>query len=250
MGNSGGALIDAKGRLVGINSAIISTTHGNIGIGLAIPVNLAAGIMRSLIETGSVTRGYLGVQVEPVTSEVAEALSLKKETKAVIVTGITKGGPAEKAGLKRSDAILSIDDRGVTSLQDLRLLISQLAPDTDIAIKILRDGKEITVNARLGRLTDDASQNALFTGVEIVRLTGELRRQLNLDDRIDGLVVTTVDRESPYAQLLPPNMVILEINRLAVPDLETARRLIQPGRNLLLVYVHGAYRYIAIMVKG
>jgi serine protease Do/serine protease DegQ len=123
LGNSGGALIDAKGRLVGINSAIVSTTHGNIGIGLAIPVNLAASIMHSLIETGSVNRGYLGISVDPISPEEAAKLGLKKDTKAVIVKVVTPDSPAEKAGLKLSDAILSIDDKPVTSVQDLRLLV-------------------------------------------------------------------------------------------------------------------------------
>jgi len=250
MGNSGGALVDAKGRLVGINSAIVSTTHGNIGIGLAIPVNLAASIMNSLTESGSVTRGYLGVSVEPVSSEVAETLGLKKDTKAVIITFVTPGGPAEKAGLKRSDAILSIESKPVTSVQDLRLLVSQIPPDTEITLVIVREGKEKTLKAKLTRLTNDIAQNELLPGVEVARLNDELRRRLNIDDRIDGLVVTHVDRDSPSFDRITPNMVILEINRQPVTDLESARPLLQPGRNLLFVYNRGLYRYLVVVKES
>ncbi len=111
MGNSGGALIDAKGRLVGINSAIVSPSRGNIGIGFAVPVNMAAGVMKSLIETGTVSRGFLGVRADPVSPDVAEAIGLPKEAKGVIVTETSPDGPAEKAGIKRRDVILKVDDK-------------------------------------------------------------------------------------------------------------------------------------------
>jgi len=247
VGNSGGALVDAKGRLVGINSAIISTTHGNIGIGLAIPVNLAASIMTSLTESGSVTRGYLGISVDPVNIEIAETLGLKKDTKAVVITIVTPDSPAEKAGLKRSDAIFSIQGKPVTSVQDLRLLVSQMPPETEIDMKIIRDGKEKTLKATLGRLTDDNVQNELIPGVEVIRLSDELRRRLDIKDRIDGLVVTNVERNSPYFDRLAPNMVVLEINRRPAADLTGARQLLQPGRNLLYIYNRGLYRYIAVI---
>jgi len=249
MGNSGGALIDAKGRLIGINSAIISTTRGNIGIGLAIPVNLAASIMTSLTESGSVTRGYLGVSVDPVSAEVAETLGLRKDTKAVVVTVVSPDGPAEKAGLKPSDAIVSIEDKPVTSVQDLRLLVSQMPPDTEIAIKIFRDGKEKILRAKLGRLTNDTTPNKLLPGVEVTRLSGELRHQLGITDRIDGLVITSVDPNSPYFDRLVPDMVITEVNRRAVTDINTARQLLQPGRNLLFIYNRGVYRYMVVVTN-
>lgn len=245
LGNSGGALIDAKGRLVGINSAIISTTHGNIGIGLAIPVNLAASIMYSLIETGSVNRGYLGISVDSINPGNAEKLGLNKDTKAVIINEVTPNSPAEKAGLKLSDAILSINDKPVTSVQDLRLLVSQIPPDTEITINMVRTGKEITIKARLGLLADNA-KNEFLPGINVTRLTDELRQRINLSEHIDGLVVTDVERTSPYFERLTPNMVITEINRQPVTELNAARLLLQPGRNLLFVYSRGTYRYFAV----
>ena len=247
MGNSGGALVDAKGRLVGINSAIVSTTHGNIGIGLAIPINLAASIMTSLTETGSVTRGFLGISVEPISTDFMNTLGMKKDTKAVVVTKVSPGGPAEKAGLKQSDAIISIEDRPVTSVQDLRLLVSQMPPDTEITIKMVRDGEEKTLKAKLGRLTDDNTQNELIPGVEVAHLTEEHRRRLTINDRIEGLLITSIERNSPYFDRLTPNMVIMEINRQPATDLDAARLLLQPGRNVLYIYNRGLYRYIVVV---
>lgn len=248
-GNSGGALIDAKGRLIGINSAILSTTRGNIGIGFAVPVNLAASIMHSLIETGSVTRGFLGVQVDPLSPEVAETLNIKKDTRGVIVNVVTPGGPAEKAGVKRGDVITSINEHPVTSTQELRLLVAQLRPESDAEIKYVRDGKEKTLKVKLGKLTDVA-RDELLPGVHVVPLSPDVRRGLNLDPRIEeGLVVSEVDRDSDYIDRLSPKMVIIEINRVAVADMEAARQLLVPGRNLLLVIVRGAPKYVPISVK-
>lgn len=246
MGNSGGALVDAKGRLVGINSAIVSTSRGNIGIGLAIPVNLAASIMNSLVETGAVTRGYLGISVEPINPDVAETLGLKKESKAVVVTQVTPTSPAEKAGIRRSDVILSIEGKPVTSVQDLRLLVAQISPETEIAIKLVRDSSERTVKAKLGKLAPDNQVNELLPGVEMVRLSEEIRRRLGMPAQLEGIVIANVDRRSPYADRLTPNMAILEINRKPVADLDAARAALQPGRNLLLVYIRGTFRYLVV----
>ncbi|PTY02186.1 protease Do [Opitutaceae bacterium EW11] len=247
-GNSGGALIDAKGRLIGVNSAILSTTRGNIGIGFAVPVNLAASIMHSLIETGNVSRGFLGVQVDVLSPEVAEAAGLKKETRGVIVNDVTDGGPAEKAGVKRGDVITSINDKQVTSRQELRLLVAQLRPGSEVQLKYLRDGKEGVFKVKLGVLAD--SSDEIVRGVHTKKLTPELRRGLDLDQRIDeGLVITSVEPDSPYADRLVPNMLVIEINRKPVTDIESARQAIGPGRNLFLVIFRGVPRYIAVPVK-
>ncbi|HEU5081659.1 MAG TPA: Do family serine endopeptidase [Opitutaceae bacterium] len=248
-GNSGGALIDAKGRLVGINSAILSTSRGNIGIGFAVPVNLAASIMHSLIETGRVSRGFLGVEVDALSSEVAEALGLKKDTRGVIVNDLTAGGPAEKAGLQRGDVISAINDKPVASRQELRLIVAQLPPNSKATLRYFRDGKEKTLKVKLGTLGDVASDE-LLPGVHVARLTEDVRRSLNLDTRVDdGLVITTVDPSSPYADRLAPNMVIIEINRAPVSEVESARQLLGRGRNLFLVIARGAPRYVPIPVK-
>ena len=247
MGNSGGALVDAKGRLVGINSAILSPSRGSIGIGFAIPINLAANIMTSLITTGTVTRGYLGAAMQTATADIAEQLGLPKDSRGVIVTDVTAGGPAEKAGLQSSDVILAVNDQPVASVEELRLLVAEMAPGTKVIMKAVRDGKPISIPVTLEKLTENP--NELITGVSVQHLTDELRTQLNIDARVTGLLVTAVADDSPYADRLAANMVIVTINRTAVSDLGSALRLIQPGRNLFLVFNQGALSYLSVTVK-
>lgn len=247
MGNSGGALIDAKGRLVGINSAIVSTTRGNIGIGFAIPINLAASIMQSLIQTGTVARGSLGVSAETVTPDIAEYLSLPREVKGVVITDVTPGGPAAQAGLQRDDVVLGVDNRSVISMEDLRLIIAQTPPQTPVNLRVFREGKAMELKVTLGRLLDNPGE--LLAGIEVAPLTDDLRRQLNLDSRVTGLLITAVAPNSPYADRLVPNVVLVEINRSPVVDLNGAREQLHAGRNLLLVFYRGVYRYLTITIN-
>ncbi len=247
MGNSGGALIDAKGRLIGINSAIISTTRGNIGIGFAIPINLAASIMRSLVETGTVSRGFLGVSADPITPDVAEALGLSRGTRGLTITNITPDSPAEKAGLQLADVILAVDGRALSSLEDLRLVIAQASPGTKVTLRVARDGGEREVEVTLGALADRLTE--LLPGIEAAPLTDELRRQLGIDPRASGLIITKVEPGSPYADRLTTNVVVIEINRAAVADVASARELLREGRNLLLVYYRGGFRYISLTLR-
>ena len=260
MGNSGGALIDAKGRLAGINTAIVSTTRGNIGIGFAIPVNLASMVMHSLVETGSVSRGFLGVNVDPLTASLAEAMGLKKEARGVIVTQVEPGSPADKAGLSRGDAILSINGRVIASRQDLRLFISQFAPGTTVQVKAVRidskgrgrrgeEAKEMEMSIKLGKRANEMGSNEILPGVTVEPVTDDVRERLSLEDRVKGLVVTEVSSNSPFAEQFVPNVVILEINRVPVKDLDAARDAIVTGQNnLFLVLYRRAYRYLPVLV--
>ncbi len=247
MGNSGGALVDAKGRLVGINSAIISPSRGNIGIGFAIPVNFAASVMNSLVETGTVTRGYLGVTTETVTADVAEQLGLSKDAKGVAVTDISPDSPAEKAGLKRSDVILAINGKSVGTLEELRLVIAQMLPNSKVKIKLMRDSKERTLDVTLGKLAE--KPNELLAGVNASKLTDEVRKRSGLEARVSGLLITDIEESSPYADRLVAGMIVVEINRTPVTDLVGAKLALVQGRNLLLVNFRGAYRFVAVTVK-
>ena len=247
MGNSGGALVDAKGRLVGINSAIISPSRGNVGIGLAIPVNLASSVMQSLILTGTVSRGYLGVDTQDMSPDVAEQLGLPSSTKGLIVSDITGDSPADKAGLRVSDVVLSINDKLVASREDLRLAVAEFPPGTKISLKIIRDGRPATIAVVLGNQSENAS--GLLPGITAVTLADDTRRKLGIDPRVNGLLVTDVDASSPYADRLAVNMVIMEINRTAVTSLTSARSLLQKGRNLLLVYNNGTPGFLVVTVR-
>ncbi len=244
MGNSGGALIDAKGRFVGINSAIVSPSRGNIGIGFAVPVNMAANVMRSLIETGTVSRGFLGVGGDPITPDIAEQVHLPKDATGVIVTDTVPDGPADKAGLKRGDVILQVNGKAITNHDELRLTISQMAPGSKVALNVSRDGKPMTIDVTLTQFSE--RPNELLDGVEVGKLTDDVRHHLGIDSRITGLVVTKVDDKSDYTADLPQGAVVVEINRQPAEDLTAAKALLHPGRNLLLVYYQGFQRYVVV----
>jgi serine protease Do/serine protease DegQ len=247
-GNSGGALIDARGRLIGINSAILSTSQGNIGIGFAIPINLASSIMHSLIETGTVARGYLGVSTTQLSPDLAEEFKLPRDTKGVVIADLNPAdGPAAKAGLKRDDVITAINGRAVTSMEDLRLIVAQILPGTEVTIKYIRDGKTDTKKATLARRPDDVGPSGeLLTGVQVEPITAELRREYRIGEDVEGLVVTGIEEGSPYQGTLAQGVVIVTLNREAVTDLASAKQILRPGRNLAFIYYRGGYRYIII----
>jgi Do/DeqQ family serine protease len=249
-GNSGGALIDAKGRLVGINSAIVTNNQGSIGIGFAIPVNLARNIMNSLIETGTVMRGYLGVSTEPLTPDLAESFGVSKDTKGVVISDLpSANSPAAKAGLKREDIIVGINDKQVTNADDLRLMIAQTPPGTKVNVKFLREGKPQTVEVTLDQLQDDSAEGELLAGVSVKPLSDDLRRQMNIDDRVDGIVITDIKPQSIYGEIFPVGAVIEQINRVAVVDLVSAKRALRDGRNMALINYRGIYRYVVFTVR-
>jgi len=246
MGNSGGALVDARGRLVGVNSAILSPSRGNIGIGFAIPVNLAASIMNGLVEFGAVARGYLGVSTEAMTPDVAEQLGLAKDIRGVVIADIIPDTAADRAGLRRSDVILAINDHTITTVEELRLLVAQLAPGSDARLEVVRDGRKRTVNVTLDRVAE--SPNDLLTGVTVKVLESDDRRLLGMDARVSGLLITDVAEDSPFRGQLARNAVIMEINRTPVTDLASARNalLLQPNRALLAVYFRGVVRFVVV----
>jgi Do/DeqQ family serine protease len=252
MGNSGGALIDAHGRLVGINSAIITTSQGSIGIGFAIPINLASSIMNSLIETGTVSRGFMGVSTnpKPLTPDMAESFGAPKDTKGVIVTDLTPDGPALKAGLKREDIITGINGKPVASREDLRLIIAQTAPGTKITVSFLREGKPQSASVTLAKQPDEVEAEGEFLpGVTVAPLSGDLRKELRIDDRVEGLVITEIANTSPYRENFPQGAVIVQLNRVPVSDLATAKHALRDGRNLAFVYYRGVYRYVMFTIR-
>ena len=159
-GNSGGALVDAAGRLVGINTAILSRTGGNQGIGFAVPVNLARYVMERIVVDGKVTRGYLGVKIQPITSDIAKQSKLSQPVGALIAE-VTPGSPGEQAGLKPGDVVTEFDGKSVTDSRHLQLMVAEKPPGSRVSMKIVREGKEQTLTAQLGELPAQiASQRA------------------------------------------------------------------------------------------
>ena len=247
MGNSGGALVDAQGRLIGINTAILSTSRGNIGIGFAIPINMAAGVLRSLVNYGTVDRGFLGVSVQTVTPDLAEALEVPAGTKAVIITNVVEGSPAEKAGLVYDDVVLRVEGRVVASLEDLRLVVSQIPPGQNVTIDLIRDGEPQSIEVELGRLPGTGPAE-LLEGVEVAPLSSEDRDEMQAPRDLDGLKIVSVSEESPFARRLAEGMVVLEINRKSADTLSDARAHLRTGRNLFFVFYRGSFTYVPIMV--
>jgi len=250
-GNSGGALVDAKGRLVGLNSAILSSTGGNIGIGFAVPTNLAVSIFNSLVATGKVQRGYLGVSGQNLDAKLAESLGVPASTKGVAVSDIVKDSPAAKAGLKSNDILIKVNNRVVDSQLTLRLNVAQIVPGTEVSVVVLRDGKEKTLSVKVGNLDEQAgAADEIIPGVTVKTLDDELRNLFKLDKRLEGgVVIIAIDENSPYAEILVPGLVILEINRRPVADVKSAKAAIRPGLNALLVQYRGVRRFVTISVK-
>lgn len=248
-GNSGGALVDARGRVVGINTAIISTSRGSIGIGFAIPVNLAASVMRSLVATGVVARGYLGVQMQDLDAELAPRFGLT-DARGAIVVDVVPDSPAEKAGIRLDDVIVGFAGHPVADSSELRLLIAQVPPGTKAAVRLMRAGRPLELTAELGTLEDDSGRSAqeLFPGVSVSSMSAELREQYGIARNLTGLVVTDVARASGYGRILQPGTVIVKVNNELVADLRTARGLLGRGKNLLLINQRGTFRYIQVVV--
>ena len=243
-GNSGGALVDTAGRLVGINSQIVSPSGGNIGIGFAIPVRMAENVMTQLVNGGRVHRGQLGVSVQGVTSEMAESLGLSK-VEGALVGSVVKGSPAEKAGVERGDVIVSLDGEPVSDGNSLRNRIAGTAPGKAVALGLVRDGREKTVHVQLGELQsaradDERGEPAEGgrLGLTLQPLTPEDARRLGLDsDR--GLLVAEVDPAGPAAAAgFQPGDVIQEVNRKPVNTAAELRAAVKAaGRRPALVFV-------------
>ena len=211
------------------------------------PINLAASVMQSLIETGTVTRGFLGISAQAVPSEDAEALGLAKGTRGVLILEVTPGAPADKAGLKRGDVVLSIEGKGVTSWEDLRLIIAETTPGTKVKLAVSRNGKPLLVEALLAKY--DEKPDELIPGVNVTALTPEVRRRNNLPARLNGLMVTSVADDSPYRDQLVPNVLIVQIDREDATDLASAKAALNPGRHMLYVFYHGGMRVVRLDVE-
>jgi Do/DeqQ family serine protease len=234
-GNSGGALVNLRGELVGINSAIISRTGGNVGIGFAIPVNMVRPIMQQLIATGTVRRGLLGVKIQDVTPDIAATYALPGNSGALVYE-VNPDSAAEHAGIRIEDVIVSINGTRLRDSGSLRSAIGLLPPGEKVLVGFLRDGREQTVTAVLGELAattvtssapreqkDEADLDVIFEGAEIV------------DNSNGGLLVARVDPNSPAADRgLQQGDVITKVNRVPIHTLAEAVPIMENARAILL----------------
>lgn len=252
LGNSGGALIDAGGRLIGINTAIVSGSGGSIGIGFAIPTNMALNVAKNLIETGEVPRGLLGLVPDNLTAELAEAFNLES-TRGALVNQVQPGSPADRGGIRHGDVIVQVNDTEIESAQQLRLVISQMPPGSEVAVTLIRRGERLNLLVTLGSLNGPVlSENVrrdILNGVLLEPLNEEMRRSWSVPDNIDGVAINDVTAESPYGNIMAPGMIILEVNgRMMARPADIAQQL-RPGANRFYVWHQGTSYYIVIYVQ-
>lgn len=250
-GNSGGALIDAAGRLVGINTAIFSRSGGNVGIGFAVPITLARSIIESLIETGTVRRGFLGVSISDLDADMAAAFNLE-DTRGVLVESVQPDSPAAEGGVERGDVIISIDGKRVSDVNELRLRVAQTLPGTVVQLEVIRNGEpqklSVTLGDMEGSVSDDGGAMKILEGVTLQTLNDQLRQALGVDES-QGVVITAIEPNSPYARTLAEGMVILELNDAPVTSVAEFRELLRPAVNKLWVSYRGNRGYIALRVR-
>ncbi len=257
-GNSGGALVDADGRLIGINTAILSRSGGNQGIGFAIPVNLARDVMGSLVKDGHVTRGYLGVMIQDLTPALAKEFKLK-DTSGALVGDVTPKSPAEKAGLKSGDILVEFNGKAVTDGRHLKLEVARTHPGQTVPVKILRDGTaktlEVTVQAapsteELAKAENDSHDTGTLNGVGVADLDDHARQQLDAPAQVNGAVVTQVAPDSAAVEAgLKPGDIIQEINRKPVKSAADAVRMTEKSSDkitLLRIWREGGSRFVVV----
>lgn len=264
-GNSGGALVDADGRLIGINTAIISRSGGNQGIGFAIPANMCRDVLESLVTDGKVNRGYLGVLPQDITPALARKLDLK-ETTGALLAEITPRGPADRSGLRSGDVVTEFNGKPIRDARHLRLEVARTKPGLSVNVGIRREGSpkslQITVRERpddrelagmgSGSNPADADPGTL-NGVGVADLNSQFRRQYRIPERIEGVLITEVEQESPAWEAgLRPGDVILELNRQAVTKADEAVRLTEDPKDkttLLKVWsaaTGGSTRFVVV----
>jgi serine protease Do len=255
-GNSGGALVNDRGELIGINTAILSHgSGGNEGIGFAVPVNLARAVMDQIMDHGKVNRAYLGVIIQDVTPGIAKAMGLT-DMKGVLVGDVSPSGPAQKSGIKRGDIILEVNGKPVADGRELRMSISMMKPDASVKLRILRNGNQSDMTVQLGDLPNDKEQakteegksEGILEGVTLENLDSQSARQLGLPAATTGVVVTDISPSSPEAAAgLRPGDVIQEVNHQPVKNVAQLEEAVhKAGKNpLLLVNRKGTTLFIA-----
>jgi Do/DeqQ family serine protease len=255
-GNSGGALVNTGGELVGINSQILSPSGGNIGIGFAIPSNMASNVMRQLLDHGTVRRGQLGVVVQGVSSEIAKSLGLS-EVKGALVSAVNQGSPAAAAGLKRGDVITSFNGEPITDSNGLRNQVASTLPGARVTLGVLRDGTQRTVSVKLGQLSptkvaqtaaDEPAEGGRL-GLTVEPLTSEKAKEQGLAVH-KGLVVVAVDPSGPAATAgFRPGDVIQEVNGKPVADAGALKSAVKAAGDrpaLVLVNRDGGSLFLAL----
>jgi serine protease Do len=267
-GNSGGPLFDMDGHVIGINTAIFSPSGGSVGLGFAIPSSLAEPVVAQLKTNGKVERGLLGVQIQPVTEELAQSMSLGSE-KGALVAQVQPDSPALSAGIKSGDVIKSVDGKNVETIRDLTRMISAVKPGTSVKLDLWRDGKDMSVTAKIGDQKEEGAvvkakadqpdakkAEPMSYGVSLAPISPEARQELKLDDSIKGAVVAAVEPGSPADdQGLKAGDVLQQVGKdmvdspkMAAEKLKEAKKTGKPV--LMKIYREGMTRFVAISPRA
>ena len=252
-GNSGGPLINTKGEVVGINTAILAQGKG---IGFAIPVNMAKDIAPQLQEKGHVTRGWFGVSIQEMTPELAKSFGLK-EKKGALVSEVVTGSPAEKAGIQQGDVIMEFDGKAVADSQELPRMVASTPVGKSVNVKLWRNGKALDQQVKISEMEENievsktASHNKTL-GIAVQNLTPEMARRLRLKSET-GVVVTRVESESPAADAgIQTGDIIREVNRTPVKSVEDLVQKLEQAKdqnNILLLVQRGQNNMFAAVTK-
>ena len=267
-GNSGGPMFNMDGEVVGINTAIFSPSGGSVGIGFAIPSNLAKPIIAQIKQFGKAKRGWLGVRIQTVSPELAEGLRLK-EPKGALVASVTKDGPADKAGIKQGDVVLKFDGKEITQMRGLPRIVAETETGKVADVVLWRKGQEVTLKVAVGELTEEAEQKTLAStepapnatatidllGLKLSGMTDELRQKFQIPDDANGVVVVDVAQKGPAAEKdLRPGDVIAEVDQKAVTSPEDVSQRVKAAQDngyrvvTLLVNRGGEFQWIALKI--
>ncbi len=267
-GNSGGPMFNMNGEVVGINTAIFSPSGGSVGIGFAIPSNLAKPIMAQIKEFGKPKRGWLGVRIQTVSPELAEGLRLK-EPKGALVASVTKDGPADKAGIRQGDVVLRFDGKEITQMRGLPRIVAETETGKTTDVVIWRKGAEVNLRVTVGELTEEAEQKTLASieappspsatidllGLKLSAITDELRQKHQIPADAEGVVVVDVAQSGPAAEKdMRPGDVIAEVDQKAVTSPEEVSQRVKAAQDngyrvvTLLVNRGGEFQWIALKI--
>jgi Do/DeqQ family serine protease len=259
-GNSGGALVDIEGRLIGINTSILSRSGGNQGIGFAVPANLCRWVADSLITKGKVERGYLGVHIQTLTPDLAKAFKSNRVQGAVVID-VSPDSAADQAGFKSGDVVVEFNNRPIESADQLKLQVAETPPGSSIPVQVDRNGQVMSLSVTLKELNSDAlaknepnvsrSEHNALTGVEVTNLDRDARDELKVPNTVRGTLITQVEPSSPaYEAGLRENDVILEVNRQPVQSTEDFTKATTgkgaSGETLVKVWNQNGTHYVAV----
>lgn len=258
-GNSGGPLFNIYGEVIGVNSMIYSTSGGNIGIGFAIPINLAKNIMTQLRTKGKVSRGWLGVQMQDIDANLAKSLGVQ-ENGGVLITDVIKESPAEKAGVKTDDIITDVDGRQIKKTGDLYGVVTEIAVGKTVPVKLIRDGKAVSVSVTIAERPEEsklaAGQNLGGeasndrVGLTVTEITQDIARQLRLRLDEKGVVVTKVAPRSPAAEAgLQPGDVIRKVDKTVVTGVKEYEQAMKEKKKSYLLLVKRGLMTAAVNVE-